>query len=371
MCSVCPEPNDIGLLSVVFWGSDWINSCGWALVIKWFQEGPYFPPTLRRRVDVVLHALALGEDVPNLDEIWDEDGELYNDVERVAGSYGFSGSIREAFRESFVTALKIVRPPVTPVLCPVEFKGEERQEGIDLEDGSETNDIDELAAEGGATGYSEADRKLLQCMWPRLVRLRRLDRDSREQLGKDVKREVEREVKARGEESDRESRKRKICQAFHKRWGAHTLNRSRLGRAVLIYNSSLILPRTPRFLGMCIVLETLFYLGRWDRDKGIRPRQAMGRRLARLLEEGDAQNDYWRYREQAEKVYETRNGVVHGDVLWQDVAERTVEIGEQLARKSLQKLLANEEWFLLFSREVRADIDRKRYNRALFERFDG
>jgi len=97
---------------------------------------------------------------------------------------------------------------------------------------------------------------------------------------------------------------------------------------------------------MCVVLESLFTLGKEDsKDK-------LAHRLAVLLCGKDAagnRQEYLQYRRRAENVYSERSWVVHGVKLVERVPEEVRKDAFLLARECLERVLRDEDILAAYS----------------------
>ena len=123
---------------------------------------------------------------------------------------------------------------------------------------------------------------------------------------------------------------------------------TRLGRAMLLFESGMSLPLLHAFLSMWLVLETLYTDGKGELA------HKLATRLARILggESFDTRECYF---ERARNAYNQRSKIVHGE----KTIDRTKSIDKrtkdalkdtfQFARESLERILCNEELFDWFA----------------------
>ena len=120
-------------------------------------------------------------------------------------------------------------------------------------------------------------------------------------------------------------------------------NRTRIGRALNLFYEGLLLPKLHAFLSMCLVLETLFTIGKGETV------YKFAVRLAKIV--GHNQNLVERrvIYKRAKKVYDERSDIVHGEKLIEAVDTEILKDAFALARSSLQRILQNPELLELYS----------------------
>ena len=315
--------------------------CEWVLITNWFRSATHI-------------TLNYGDDD------WDVMDNAFGD---------FSQAIRNAYRESFLTALNLVGPH--EAVCPLVVRGklDVADQSVDLSDWViDTGLTIYCEDQYGSAHYHESDIALLERIWHRVGEMRCLEEAATSVSKEAFFRRLDRQAGMSAEvkqvllrDKDREKAeaalKRSIHHQFRNFWYERTFNRTRLGRAIMLYESALTLPEMHGFLSMCIVLETLYGFG----DANLK--ENISRRLSNVLADDDAKRADLEGRCGA--VFSARNDLVHG-VMWMDkIGECVVRDGHLLAGQSLRQILLDNELFTRFSAVETEDRRHRRYAESL------
>lgn len=131
------------------------------------------------------------------------------------------------------------------------------------------------------------------------------------------------------------------------------LTRTRIGRALELFDTGLPLSPLHAFLSMCLVLETLFTLGHAEVT------HKLAVRLARIVaDEGNAKEkkDYYK---RTKKLCNERGQVVHGSKSIDEVPEEIRKDAFALARLSLQTILCRGVLLDIYAHPSTADKKEK------------
>ena len=111
--------------------------------------------------------------------------------------------------------------------------------------------------------------------------------------------------------------------------------RTRLGRAMKLYDEGLHLPELHAFLSMCLVLETLFTV-----DHG-ELMHKMATRLAKIVAVADSPKSRLDLYNRCKDLYEKRGLVVHGSTLIDQVDEKLRKDAFELCRLAIRRVLCD------------------------------
>jgi len=281
----------------------------------------------------------------------------------------FAHEPRKLFRTSFMTALSVVK---SNTAAPrLEFTGfidkhEVRVKSADKEwslywPGNSPAPLvfmPIITPYYHAEGFDESDLTRLHAVWDGLVELKGLrdwfDPASCRRFFNDVEEKANQAVENRKPKGDqrieddtRECYREEFSRCWHDRM-RETENRTRLGRAVTLFEQGLHLPPLHAFLSMCLVLETLYTA----REGGVAYNLAT--RLARVLGAGEGRRMREYYRT-AREVYRRRSDVIHGRKLFDCVKEPVRKDAFILARESLERILCDSELLGIFSSKETSD----------------
>ena len=287
----------------------------------------------------------------------------------------FPSLLQYDFAEGFLAAMSIVRS--TRTSAPIMFKGAIHEKTSKIASIAQCDDYTlanyEQPVSYWPEKFAEPDFECLQRVWRSVAELLHLTtfselpatRDSLEEIGRDGPSLVSVAYPTR-----------KPTGAFGRRyvmgyggdvlevwarWGTmptifqrfrqmsdpvNIVNRTRLGRALGLFQTGIRLPRLYAFLSMCLVLETL-YVREGDAIFRVLPN-----RLARTIsrqESTKGQKEVRAYSKRARRVYGARCEIVHGKKLVDLVDESVQKDAFSLARESLSKILCDKHLFRLFS----------------------
>jgi len=129
-------------------------------------------------------------------------------------------------------------------------------------------------------------------------------------------------------------------------------NRTRIGRALNLFDEGLRLPTLHAFLSMNLVLETLFTIGKSETT------YKLATRLAQIVGRNESMEKRKVLYKEAKKVYGARGDIVHGEKLIDTIKEiEAIKDAFILARSSLRCILLSNKLLGLYSH--RGTTDRK------------
>ena len=272
--------------------------------------------------------------------------------------------------EAFLLTLNLVKS--TEAIAPVYFGAElDPTSGALVDvvpcDAYPDADYDPQTAHWAAC-FGDADLLLARALWPRVVRAIGLplwmflidveSKHSEPRRGPD------------GQVSG-VSYPNTLLTRFQRMSSMETATRTRLARALMLFEVGSRLPLLPAFLMMCVVLECLFVIedekevGERDSDtngrpdpKFRRPSTVVARRVAGLLTRPESllpHGDVRDLRHRMQDVYRVRNRVVHGIGLIDAVDEGIRKDPFFLARRCLLEILLNDGLLSAFTSAESAD----------------
>jgi len=136
-------------------------------------------------------------------------------------------------------------------------------------------------------------------------------------------------------------------EAFLERQEEAFSNRTRIGRALNLFDEGVGLPTLHSFLSMCLVLETLFTTGKQEIT------YQFTTRLAKIT--GETQEQRRNIYERARKVYDERSNVVHGRKLIETIELDVLRDAFYLSRQALQHILCDDKLLALYSDPITSD----------------
>lgn len=270
---------------------------------------------------------------------------------------------------SFLMCLRLIRS--SPVICPVSFKTETIEAPVQvLELFSEDyyGMISEIPPVHKPESLNIEDVQRLHDLWSSIVRLRRLKEWSVNVLEEGIFEFLKERASEQIDEFDKhmqgtfsqilreegfrewwesegreDSYNRALEAEFLKEEEETFLSRTRIGRALTLFDEGVRLPKLHGFLSMCLVLETLFTVGTGEivHKFGIRLAKTVG------CKEGFEKRKEIYTR--AKKVYVERSNIVHGEKLIETVAEGVLNDAFILARQSLHHILLDSKLLTLYS----------------------
>lgn len=296
--------------------------------------------------------------------------------------FSFAEKVEDAIAASFVACLKILRS--TAAVCLLSYFGEVGVSTVKIL-GRPPWDIataDTPPPCDWPEDFTEEDLRLLRDVWSGMVNLRHLDswmttpfqEQTFARLDRAAKDAAERKWRSQLEDRlepvppEQRDKMREVLDEFVRRISSETgwnspygealrslfdeeeqkaFNiRTRIGRAVGIFEEGVHLPHLHAFLSVCLVLETLFTLGEGEVT------HKLATRLAKVvLDEGTVAERLDLFR-RAKKVYTARSDVVHGKKAITDVSEDARKDAFNLERKALQRILAERRYLDLYTAPV-------------------
>jgi hypothetical protein len=315
------------------------------------------------------------------------------DVEEHVNIYeigmSFVDRIEETLVETFLACLRMIRQ--TPVICPVKFYGSLDENSVEIDasfaDRLNYNEPDyEAPPVQWPEMFQDADLDVLKDLWRSMVSLRRLAYWIKEPFEEKFFSNLQQKAHARVTEiiERRNPERPKLFaativeaienmggevwksiygEAFREVFGEERewviLARTRIGRALMLYNDGLHLSLLHSFLSACLALETLFNIDRGEITHKI------ATRLAKIA--GAATTPEARQKERkdlydnAKAVYKARSSIVHGSGLIDALDEAVKKDAFRLVRLSLQGILLKPSLLKLYADQATMDkIGRER-----------
>ncbi len=304
----------------------------------------------------------------------------------------FRGNVQEAIVGSFLMCLRLVRR--TAAICPVGLEARIRGDCIDNDSIGEDDfygiNFDSPPVYLPET-FKVGDLQLLTDLWSVIVKLRKLDywkdeafeeqffvsldskatenaeKELRELLlsifPKEDQKIFKKKISSIIKQAKTRGRKEGLWQevwtdcfreAFARKEEDTFSDRTRIGRALRLYNDGLRLPKLHAFLSMCLVLETLFTIGKGE----ITHKFAV--RLAKILGSDKNIEKRKEIHKRAKDVYKERGNVVHGEKLIETINPKVLDDAFILARHSLQCILLSAELLPLYSHPGTTDRELKK-----------
>ena len=318
-----------------------------------------------------------------------EDDKTYLDVQWLLGIHlpraiehlapsetgiSFIDRVANSIAGAFVTCLRLVR--ATKAICPLHFGAKVDGDFVDsitVCDDYFWSDCSEPTCECECPdAFTESDIQLLTEIWTSIVQLRKLyqwmDEPFQETFFADLDKKaveatkqklrsllsrpdvpkgvIENLVKGAVEARDsfwQQFYTQAFDTEFSKKEEEVFARRTRIGRALSLFDEGLHLLPLHSFLSMCLVLETLFTLGRGE------VAHKLAVRLSKVV--ADKPNDPKRkdYYHRAKKVYRERGNVVHGSKLIEEVDDNIRRDAFALACLSQQKILCSESLLRIYT----------------------
>lgn len=338
----------------------------WLLVTSSFSEAENLPRPKTRSVSDI-----------DTGAVWEME------LDEIIGGFGdFSDGLREEFKSGFLSAMNVV--VTTGTVAPLTFEAE-------IEFGDNTVEVTTIKgvyfiihfevfgedlAEGGFPGLpkgEESDIEMIQEVWSTLARLRSLKEWADQICTAEFFSALDRRAGQRrqkyldaGGNPDRAEAvyRSTFYKEFRKIRNEKWTQKTRLERALSLFEAGLNQERLYRFLSMCLVLETLYTMGEGE------VKHKLATRLAHILEPNqDAQKreDYYKL---ASRVYKERSQVVHGEKSINSVQRGVQTAAVDLARKSLLRMLCNEDLLGLFGSQETEGSGRSKRLRQFFRALD-
>lgn len=318
-----------------------------------------------------------------------EDDKTYLDVQWLLGIHlpraiehlapseigiSFIDRVANSIAGAFATCLRLVQ--ATKVICPLRFGAKVDGDFVDTITACDDyfwSDCTEPTCECECPdAFKESDIQLLTELWTSIVQLRKLyqwmDEPFQETFFADLDKKAVEATKqklcslfsrpdvpeevienlVKGAVEARDSLWQQFyTEAFRKEFSKKEEqvfgSRTRIGRSLALFDEGLHLLPLHSFLSMCLVLETLFTLGRGE------VAHKLAVRLAKVVT--DNRNDPRRedYYHRVKKVYRERGHVVHASKLIEDVDDNIRRDSFTLARLSLQKILCSESLLKIYT----------------------
>jgi hypothetical protein len=277
--------------------------------------------------------------------------------------------------QSFLLCLRLIRS--CPVICPVSFKTKTIEAPVNvlqLFDSDYYGMSCEIPYVHKPESLGIEDIQRLHDIWSSIVSLRRLkewsinilDEGIFEFLKKRAKQEIERAnkrfdelanqlegVKFSEEEPDfrkywesegREYVYNELLEAeFLKEQEDTFASRTRIGRALTLFDEGVRLPKLHSFLSMCLVLETLFTVGEGETV------HKFCIRMVKTLGSKEGLDKRKEIYKRAMDVYNQRSKIVHGEKLIETVPDAVLDDAFVLARQNLQHILRDPDLLSLYS----------------------
>lgn len=307
-------------------------------------------------------------------------GEPFPDLER---------RVQTWLVNTFLTCLRLIKP--TKAICPTKFSAVIDSGSIVKGTVKEDDDyqVCDLFLPAGSRSEPFTDADLLQLVeiWDAMVRLRKLDCLLKAaldgslfaRLDQDATAEAQRHTKFLLDQLPEELReKMTFSQELDASRHLHSpifdslvskeekerfLDRTRVGRALALFDGGLGLPRLHAFLSMCLVLETLFTIGRGEVTHKLAVRLA---KICAKEADAEATREYY---QRAKNVYNERSDVVHGEKTILAVDPSVERDAFALARLSLQRILLDEKLVALYSAPGTSDEVKRKKERELRDYF--
>lgn len=290
----------------------------------------------------------------------------------------FENELQEAIVDSFLMCLRLIRR--TPAILPVGLKAETVGDDIDPESIGE-EDYYWVRTERPPVympqSFQLGDLQLLTELWASIIRLRKLDswanqvykeeffakldkkavEDAHHEFLemllshpaaddpelKEALRSMARQAKNEGGEWWHKYYSECFRRAFKAEEDETFSNRTRIGRALNLFYEGLLLPKLHSFLSTCLVLETLFTIGKGETV------HKFAVRLAKIVGGKKGLKKRKEIYKRAKKVYDERSDIVHGEKLIEAVAPEVLKDAFVLASQSLQHILLDSELLPLYS----------------------
>lgn len=288
----------------------------------------------------------------------------------------FQQSVQETIVNTFILCLKLVRD--TSAICESPFAGVDKIkapiEFADLID--KEGDYADCMVHSSHTKHEPFlpdDIPIVSELWSRLVKLRQLDKWSTDVFSEPFFAQLDRIACEKRQSRDTLMRKcltpellsefwdeesqsfyyrKSFQEAFHEREEEIFSNRTRIGRALTLFDQGLNLPALHAFLSMCIVLETLFNIGRNEIT------HQLATRFAKLISKDDRARRAEFYK-QVKSIYNGRSEIVHGNKLLEAVDPNIWSEGFNLARLALRTILLDDRLLALYSDPSTSDDKKK------------
>ena len=301
----------------------------------------------------------------------------------------FEEELEKAIVDAFLTSLRLTRQ--TAATCPIRFEADLVGDSVQ----SDSVEIDENDCYYMATdcppifmpeSFEVGDLQVLTDLWTCISRLRNLDHwairvykeeffaDLDKRASEDAYNELRKFLGSVPSASDPQVRKavdsiakgiqnegtewwhKYYSESFRKVFNADKdeifSNRTRMGRALNLFCEGLVLPRLHSFLSACLVLETLFTIGKGETE------HKFAVRLSRIIGAKEGLEKRKDIHRRAKRVYDERSSIVHGEKLIEAVNQDVLKDAFVFARQSLQCILLNDNLRSLYAHPGTADKPR-------------
>ena len=293
----------------------------------------------------------------------------------------FKDKIEDAICHSFLTCLKVVRSTaaVCPISCPAIVRGSHVEFG--------TNRFSDLVTADAPRcdwpeRFEEADLPKIREVWSGLVQLRnlarwrtslfrdgffrQLDIAAGERTDRDFRRRfegtpLERLVRDQQENLLKTLRDTEIWQdaykdafsaVFRDQEEANFNSKTRMGRAIGVFEEGVHLPQLHAFLSVCLVLETLLTTDSQEVT------HKLATRLAKIVGDEAGPEEKADLFKRVKKVYKERSLVVHGEKSIAQVDEIVRKDAFGLTRRLFQKILCNKMYLGWFTVATNEELDK-------------
>jgi hypothetical protein len=294
----------------------------------------------------------------------------------------FRERVEQVVVDSFLLCLRLTRQ--TAAICPVSFRGRLQNSSLTIDTSRE--DYSEPDYSRPSVEYCERfrdeDLTKLAALWQAVVELRQLpqwvdrvfdepffanlDRKAGESapevLGRHLPVEVDRSILDEYLGKNPDAARPFYREAFRKAFAEAEENalsvRTRLGRAMKLYDEGLHLPPLHAFLSMCLVLETLFTVDHGELTHKITTRFAKmvsGTTTGASPEE--KRRDLFK---RAKLLYGQRGEVVHGSKLIDRVPQNVRKDAFELCRLALRHILYSDSLHAAYADPSTADKSHKK-----------
>lgn len=300
----------------------------------------------------------------------------------------FVDRVEQSIVDTFLSCLGIAGP--SDVVANVSFYAELRDGALDADtigdaDCWDEETFDRPTGEPVQDRLTENDLPLIRQVWASLVSVRKLEKwislpfqeKFFAELDKKTNKRVEAELRRRLPElpsaqfasvlaslKEMDFWDSMYAEAFRavfaEKEEEHFNSRTRIGRAIGIFEGGHHLPKLHAFLSMCLVLETIYTVGEGEVT------HKLTTRLAKTL--AGSPEEIEELYKKAQRVYRARSNVVHGSTSIMAVEEEDRLAAFHLARRALQGILTSNDLLNLYASPGTHDTRRREKDLKLYFR---
>jgi hypothetical protein len=146
---------------------------------------------------------------------------------------------------------------------------------------------------------------------------------------------------------------RDVQEGFIRKHREYFLSRTRIGRALTLFNEGIQLPELHAFLSMCLVLETLLS----DPESRFDLTHKITTRYAKIVGKDDSER--LQLFQAIKKLYNARSQIVHGSKLLDAIEQADWQQAFELTRKILLRILVDDKLRELYLHQATQDIKPK------------